>query len=86
MFLPGVFRAVALDRVLPLETPPEYDFDPVSVTPGIVGFAFIALLVLIVIVLCVFFVRTLRRINYRAQVQEQIVQELTAQGTKPSDS
>lgn len=63
-------------------SPPNYDIDPDSVTPGVVGFSFIALLALIVIVLCVFFVRTLRRINYRAQVQEEIAAELTAQQQK----
>jgi hypothetical protein len=74
----------------------EPKYDPDSVTPGWEGFAFTGVFVVAVIVLGVFLVRTIRRINVRAQVREEIARELAEQqtpqnsqgssGDAPSDS
>lgn len=59
-------------------TPEENPVDPAAVTPGIEGFTAIAVLAILVFGLCFFIVRTLRRMSYREEVQQQIAEELAA--------
>lgn len=59
-------------------TPEENPVDPAAVTPGIEGFTAIAVLAILVFGLGFFIVRTLRRISYREEVQQEIAEELAA--------
>lgn len=59
-------------------TPEENPVDPAAVTPGIEGFTAIAVLAILVFGLGFFIVRTLRRISYREEVQQEIAAELAA--------
>lgn len=54
------------------------EFNPDAVTSGPLGFAIIALCALAVIGLSFPLTRTLRRISYRAEVQQEIRAELAA--------
>ncbi|MCC6270249.1 MAG: hypothetical protein IT190_03125 [Microbacteriaceae bacterium] len=55
-------------------TPPP-DFDLNSVTPGWVGFAVTAIVVLATIALIFDMVRRIRRIRYRAEIREKLAEE-----------
>lgn len=68
------------------ETPAPPQIDPDQVTSGPLGFLFIAVLALAVIGLCIPMARTLRRIGYRAEVQEQIAAELAAKRATVDDA
>lgn len=55
------------------ETPvPQPTVDPDSVTPGPFGFLVVALLVVVVILLAIDMLRRVRRMKYRAEVQEML--------------
>nr|WP_237657238.1 hypothetical protein [Agreia sp. COWG] len=63
-------------------------FDPDTVTPGIVGFIATFGVAALVILLVIDMVRRIRRVNYRAQVREQLDREASdaASGTpNPGD-
>jgi hypothetical protein len=51
---------------------PSPQFDADAVTPGIVGFLITLALIVAVILLIIDMVRRVRRVNYRAQVNEQL--------------
>lgn len=55
-------------------TPPP-GFDEDLVTPGIWGFVLTIAVILAVVLLIVDMVRRIRRVTYRAQVQEQLAAE-----------
>ncbi|MDO9590541.1 MAG: hypothetical protein Q7J04_05305 [Microcella sp.] len=55
------------------ETPP--DFDPNTVTPGVVGFIAIALVALASILLLVDMSRRIRRVRYRGEIRERLEAE-----------
>lgn len=57
--------------------PPEPD--PNTVTPGVIGFAFMALLGIAVVLLAFDMNRRIRRINYREQAKQKIEAELAEQ-------
>lgn len=61
----------------PTPTPPP-DFDLNSVTPGWVGFAITAIVVLVTIALIMDMVRRIRRIRYRAEIREKLGDEGSA--------
>ncbi|MGW9021317.1 hypothetical protein ACWGOE_07535 [Leucobacter chromiiresistens] len=67
----------------------EAEFDPDTVSPGVAGFIAFAALGIGIILLGFNLVRRLRRNSYRAEVREQIEQELAAQngavGTEAAD-
>lgn len=48
------------------------EFDPNTVTPGVVGFIVTFLVMVVVLLLVLDMVRRIRRVNYRAQVREQL--------------
>lgn len=70
-------------------TPPP-DFDLNSVTPGWVGFAITAVVVLATIALILDMVRRIRRTRYRGEIQEKLAEEAAAQagsaGEKPTEN
>jgi hypothetical protein len=59
----------------PTPAPGPGDFDADSVTPGVWGFVLTIAVILAVVVLIVDMVRRIRRVNYRAQVREQLAAE-----------
>ena len=65
---------VALE-VTPVPTPPAYEGDPNLVTPGVVGFIVTFAIAIITVLLVIDMVRRIRRVRYRADVQEQIAAE-----------
>lgn len=69
--------ALALEIDTP-PTPPAYEGDPNLVTPGVVGFIVTFAIALITVLLVVDMVRRIRRVRYRAAVQEDIAAEVDA--------
>ncbi|RUQ99194.1 hypothetical protein [Labedella endophytica] len=59
-----------LAEVTPTPNPTELDTD--RVTPGVVGFVVTFAVALLVILLIVDMVRRVRRVNYRAQINEDL--------------
>jgi hypothetical protein len=59
----------------PTPAPSPSDFDTDTVTPGVWGFVLTIAVILAVVVLIVDMVRRIRRVNYRAQVREQLAAE-----------
>ena len=57
----------------------EEEFDPDTVTPGIWGFVLTFLIMVVVVLLVLDMVRRIRRVNYRAEVREQLEAERAAQ-------
>jgi hypothetical protein len=67
---------------VPSPTPtPGLDLD--TVTPGVWGFVLTIAIIVAVILLIIDMVRRIRRVNYRAQVQQQLADEEAAR-TKES--
>jgi hypothetical protein len=70
-------------------TPSPTDFDTDQVTPGVVGFVVTFAVALLVILLVVDMTRRVRRVNYRAQVAEELdaeereIAEAEAEGRDP---
>lgn len=60
---------------------PEFTGDPNMVTPGVIGFVAIFLIALATVLLILDMTRRVRRVRYRAEVQEEIAAE---QATKPA--
>lgn len=56
--------------VTPTPSPASYDTD--QVTPGVVGFVVTFALAILVILLVLDMVRRVRRVNYRAQIAEEL--------------
>ena len=70
----------ALSRITGLPTPsPTMTVDPESVTPGVIGFAAMALIAIVVVFLIIDMLRRIRRAGYRADVNEQLDAEAQAQ-------
>lgn len=67
--MPSVLWIVAGQAPIPT---PSMTVDPESVTPGVVGFAAIALLTLVVIFLLVDMLRRIRRARYRSEIAEEL--------------
>ncbi|QNA92190.1 MULTISPECIES: hypothetical protein [unclassified Microbacterium] len=71
------------------ETPmptPSMTVDPVSVTPGFVGFAAIVLVVIAVILLIWDMNRRIRRVRYRDEVREELDAEEAARAAGESEA
>lgn len=56
----------------------EDELDPNTISPGYGGFIATGAVAVVVVVLGILMVRTVRRINYRAQVQAEIEREKAA--------
>lgn len=57
---------------------PSPAFDENAVTPGVVGFVVIFAIALVVVLLVFDMTRRIRRVNYRAQIQEELDAESRA--------
>lgn len=68
----------------PMPTP-SMTVDPESVTPGVVGFAAVALLVVIVVLLIWDMNRRIRRVRYREEVREELDAEEAARDATERD-
>ncbi len=75
--------ALALEADTP-PTPPAFEGDPNLVTPGVVGFIVTFGIALITVLLVIDMVRRIRRVRYRAAVQDEIAAEADA-GKPPVD-
>jgi len=67
-----------LIRVLPLEEDtliPAIEVDPNSVTPGVIGFVVTFLVAAGVLLLILDMVRRVRRVRYRAEINEKLDRE-----------
>lgn len=64
--------------MIPTPTPTPTSIDPDLVTPGWIGFAITALLILAVIGLIFDMVRRMRRVRYREEARDRIAAELDA--------
>jgi len=62
---------------IPTPTPTP-GFDETTVTPGVWGFVLTIAVIVAVILLIIDMVRRIRRVNYRAQVQQQLADEEAA--------
>ena len=62
----------------------DEEFDPNTVTPGIWGFVLTFLVMVVVVLLVLDMVRRIRRVNYRAEVREQLLglSDVIATGSK----
>lgn len=78
----------ALVTETPTATAPALEVDANLVTPGVIGFAVTALLIVATILLAVDMTRRMRRVRYRAEARERIAAELDARvaGTDPPDA
>jgi len=65
--LPALVRAATQE--------PSDEFDPDTVTPGIWGFVLTFVIMVVVVLLVLDMVRRIRRVNYRAEVREQLEAE-----------
>jgi hypothetical protein len=66
-------------------TPPAYEGDPNLVTPGVVGFIITFAIAIITVLLVLDMVRRIRRVRYRAAVQNEIAAEIDA-AKPPTDT
>ena len=73
-FVSSVMNNVALAAT---PTPPP-DFDPNTVTPGVIGFIVVLLIAVATLLLCLDVVRRIRRTTYRAQIAERLEAEIAA--------
>ncbi|TFD24256.1 hypothetical protein [Cryobacterium sp. TMS1-13-1] len=67
-----------------LAATPDPDFDPNTVTPGVVGFLVFFLIALATLVLCLDVVRRIRRTTYRAEIKARLDAEVAARDADPS--
>jgi hypothetical protein len=79
-----LWTLAALLGAAPSPSPsPSPGFDENAVTPGPWGFAVMAIIGVLVILLILDMVRRLRRVNYRAQIREQLEAEDAQQTEDP---
>jgi hypothetical protein len=78
-----IWTALTAWMASPVPSPsPEFDED--LVTPGIWGFAITLAVMVAVVLLIIDMTRRIRRVNYRAQVRDQLAaEEAAAAGEKP---
>lgn len=78
---------ISMINVVLAATPtPAPDFDPNTVSPGVVGFIVILLIAVVTLLLCFDVVRRIRRTTYRAEIKERLDAELAARDAAPSTS
>ena len=66
-----------------LATTPDPNFDPNTVTPGVVGFVAIFFVAAATVLLCLDVVRRIRRTTYRAEIKARLDAELAARDNDP---
>ena len=67
-----------------LAATPDPNFDPNTVTPGVVGFVAIFFVAAATVLLCLDVVRRIRRTTYRAEIKERLDAELRARDADPN--
>jgi hypothetical protein len=67
-----------------LAATPDPDFDPNTVTPGVVGFLAIFFVAAATLLLCLDVVRRIRRTTYRAEIKARLDAEVAARDADPS--
>ncbi|TFD53084.1 hypothetical protein E3T46_03785 [Cryobacterium sp. Hh11] len=67
-----------------LAATPDPDFDPNTVTPGVVGFLVFFLIASATLLLCLDVVRRIRRTTYRAEIKARLDAEVAARDADPS--
>ena len=67
-----------------LAATPDPDFDPNTVTPGVVGFLVFFLIALATLLLCLDVVRRIRRTTYRAEIKARLDAEIAARDADPT--
>jgi hypothetical protein len=67
-----------------LAVTPDPDFDPNTVTPGVVGFLAFFFIALATLLLCLDVVRRIRRTTYRAEIKARLDAEVAARDADPS--
>jgi hypothetical protein len=70
-------------EVDPVPTPPAFQGDADLVTPGVIGFVITFAVAALTVLLVIDMVRRIRRVRYRAEVQEQIAAETAAAQQPP---
>jgi hypothetical protein len=75
--------AIAVSQYLSANN--DRDFDPDSVTPGVIGFIATFVVVVVVVLLATDMVRRVRRTQYRAEVNDRLDAEAAALGDDASD-
>ncbi len=69
----------------PSPTPGEFTGDENAVTPGVIGFVATFFVAAVTVLLLIDMTRRVRRVRYRAEVQEKLAAEAAeAAGTKPT--
>lgn len=69
--------------VLAVTPTPDPDFDPNTVTPGVIGFVAFFFIAVATLLLCLDVVRRIRRTTYRAQIKERLDAELAERAADP---
>ncbi|TFB65269.1 hypothetical protein [Cryobacterium sp. Hz9] len=67
-----------------LAATPDPNFDPNTVTPGVVGFVAIFFVAAATVLLCLDVVRRIRRTTYRAEIKARLDAELAARDNDPN--
>jgi len=74
-----VLAALTTSTAEPTPAPIAPGVEPDLVTPGVIGFAFTAVFIVIVILLVIDMTKRMRRVRYRSEARERIAAELDAQ-------
>ncbi|TFD72711.1 hypothetical protein [Cryobacterium gelidum] len=67
-----------------LAATPDPNFDPNTVTPGVVGFVAIFFVAAATVLLCLDVVRRIRRTTYRAEIKARLDAELAERDNDPN--
>ena len=62
----------SINVVLAVTPTPDPNFDPNTVTPGVIGFVVFFLIAAATVLLCLDVVRRIRRTTYRAEIKERL--------------
>ena len=65
----------SINVVLAVTPTPDPNFDPNTVTPGVIGFVVFFLIAAATVLLCLDVVRRIRRTTYRAEIKERLQAE-----------
>ncbi|TFD28177.1 MULTISPECIES: hypothetical protein [Cryobacterium] len=65
----------SINVVLAVTPTPDPNFDPNTVTPGVIGFVVFFLIAAATVLLCLDVVRRIRRTTYRAEIRERLQAE-----------
>lgn len=69
--------------ILASELIPPIEVDPVSVTPGVIGFVVTFVVALAALALILDMVRRVRRVRYREEIGERLDREVAARQANP---